>query len=232
MILGSFSERLAYAMEHAGYTQGALAKAVGMAQSSINQLLTKASGSRKTVEIANVLGVRAEWLATGVSPMVATTSEDISSVRFVDVQQKDSFTINVMDVEYSCGPGSYNRDFPDIVRSISIEPGYASRVFGGRDASSIKAINAQGDSMEGTIDPEDLVFIDITVKRFEGDGIYAFTYCDTSHIKRLQKVKDHLEVLSDNPAYRTWTIDASEESQLFIDGKVIVTWPMRLRRFS
>lgn len=43
----SFSDRLNIAMQNAGYTQGALAKAVGMAQSSINQLLNKASGSRK-----------------------------------------------------------------------------------------------------------------------------------------------------------------------------------------
>jgi DNA-binding transcriptional regulator LsrR (DeoR family) len=51
-------ERLAQAMKHAGYTQGRLAKDVGMAQSSVNKLLKDANGSRKTVEIASVLGVR------------------------------------------------------------------------------------------------------------------------------------------------------------------------------
>lgn len=35
----SFSERLDRAMNEAGYTQGKLAKAVGMAQSSVNKLL-------------------------------------------------------------------------------------------------------------------------------------------------------------------------------------------------
>ncbi|MFW8171982.1 helix-turn-helix domain-containing protein, partial [Klebsiella pneumoniae] len=60
-----FSERLARAMSLAGYTQGRLAKEVGMAQSSVNKLLNGANGSRKTVEIASVLGVRPEWLSTG-----------------------------------------------------------------------------------------------------------------------------------------------------------------------
>lgn len=60
-----FSERLAQAMENAGYTQGRLAKEVDMAQSSVNKLLKNAKGSRKTVEIASVLGVRPEWLSTG-----------------------------------------------------------------------------------------------------------------------------------------------------------------------
>ncbi|MCZ5540041.1 helix-turn-helix transcriptional regulator, partial [Escherichia coli] len=65
----TFSERLDLAMRNAKFTQGRLAKEVGMAQSSVNQLLNKANGSRKTVEIAKVLGVNPEWLASGVGPM-------------------------------------------------------------------------------------------------------------------------------------------------------------------
>lgn len=64
-----FSERLHEAMLNAGYTQGKLAKAVGMAQSSVNKLLNGASSSRKTVDIAHVLGVRPEWLSSGSGPM-------------------------------------------------------------------------------------------------------------------------------------------------------------------
>lgn len=231
----SFSDRLNAAMQRAGYTQFALAKAVGMAQSSINQLLNKAGGSRKTVEIAKVLGVRAEWLASGEGPMLPSEQysvEHLADTNENDLTTNDSYTVDLMDIEYSCGPGSYNSDFPDIIRSISLEPDFALSLFGGRPASSMKAINAQGDSMQGTIDPEDLVFIDVTVKRFEGDGVYAFTFGGSSHIKRLQKIKNYLIVLSDNPAYKEWKIDESEEEQLFIDGKVIVSWPMKLRRFA
>jgi transcriptional regulator with XRE-family HTH domain len=55
-------------MHAAGLTQGALAKAVGMSQSSIWKLTSgAASGSRRTVEIAKVLGVRPDWLASGVA---------------------------------------------------------------------------------------------------------------------------------------------------------------------
>lgn len=231
----SFSDRLNTAMQKAGYTQGALAKAVGMAQSSINQLLSKATGSRKTVEIAKVLGVSAEWLASGEGPMLPNgqySIEQLAGSPEHEGSAKDSYVVDIMNVDYSCGSGSYNSDFPDIIRSIALEPEFALSIFGGRPASSMKAINAQGDSMQGTIDPEDLVFIDITVKKFEGDGVYAFTFSDSSHIKRLQKIKKHLVVLSDNPAYKEWTIEEAEEDQLFIDGKVIVSWPMKLRRFA
>ncbi|HBC1013016.1 TPA: helix-turn-helix transcriptional regulator [Escherichia coli] len=230
----TFSERLNFAMRLRGFSQGRLAREVGMAQSSVNQLLNKANGSRKTVEIAKALDVSAEWLASGVGSMRAgggpSDTHHIHSISQECVS--DSYVVDVLDIRYSCGPGSYNSDFPDIVRSIAIEPGYASRIFGGRPASTIKAINACGDSMKGTINPEDLVFVDISVHTFNGDGIYAFTYSGTSHIKRLQRVKDTLTVISDNPVYRDWAIGAEDLEQLHIDGKVIVSWPMTLHRFA
>ncbi len=55
--------------------------------------------------------------------------------------------------------------------------------------------------MSGTIEPGDLLFVDISVKSFDGDGIYAFLYDDTAHVKRLQKMKDKLLVISDNKSY-------------------------------
>lgn len=71
-----FSERPAQAMKHAGYTQGRLAKDVGMAQSSVNKLLKNANGSRKTVEIASVLGVRPEWLSAGEGKWLPVAQEN------------------------------------------------------------------------------------------------------------------------------------------------------------
>lgn len=65
---------------------------------------------------------------------------------------------------------------------------------------NIRIINVRGDSMSGTIEPGDLLFVDITVKSFDGDGIYAFLYDDTAHVKRLQMMKDKLLVISDNKA--------------------------------
>jgi hypothetical protein len=73
------SERLAQAMKNAGYTQGRLAKDVGMAQSSV-KLLKDANGSRKTVEIASVLGVRPEWLSAGEGEMVSSGAREATEL--------------------------------------------------------------------------------------------------------------------------------------------------------
>ncbi|GAJ65735.1 XRE family transcriptional regulator [Edwardsiella piscicida] len=226
----TFADRLSLAMAEAKMTQASLAEAVGMAQPSVWKLTSgKAKSSRKVVEIAAVLGVQPEWLSSGRGPMRKDNGVVISSL---PLPKDDSYIISVMDISYSCGPGSNNKDYPDIIRSISLEPDYARRVFGGRSSNVIRAINANGDSMKGTIDPEDLVFIDISVKYFDGDGVYAFTYGSTSHIKRLQMVKNTLTVISDNPAYANWSIEKGDEDQMHINGKVIINWPMRLVRFA
>lgn len=46
-----------------------------------------------------------------------------------------------------------------------------------------------------------MLFVDISIKNFDGDGIYAFLYDDTAHVKRLQKMKDKFFVISDNKSY-------------------------------
>lgn len=66
----TLAERLAYAMNERGISQGALAKASGIAQPTIWRLVNgKAKGSTRLVDIANALSVRVEWLDNGQGPM-------------------------------------------------------------------------------------------------------------------------------------------------------------------
>jgi phage repressor protein C with HTH and peptisase S24 domain len=142
------------------------------------------------------------------------------------------YRIELLDSEHSCGSGHMNNDYPDIVQSIEIDPEYAKRMFGGRPAESLKISTASGDSMKGTISPGELVVIDITVRSFKSDGIYAFTYGTASHIKRLQMVKDKLLVISDNSSYEKWEIDSSNEDQFRIEGFIVGKWLMEYSRLG
>lgn len=74
----TLSDRLNKAMELAGMSQGALAKASGVAQPTIWRLTSgNARGSTKIVEIANALGVNSEWLSTGIGPMKKVGTERV-----------------------------------------------------------------------------------------------------------------------------------------------------------
>lgn len=66
----TLSERLIQAMSARNISQGALAKAAGIAQPTIWRLVKgQAKGSTKLVDIANALSVNVEWLANGSGDM-------------------------------------------------------------------------------------------------------------------------------------------------------------------
>ncbi|MGX4182828.1 XRE family transcriptional regulator, partial [Escherichia coli] len=164
----TLADRLNLAMEQSGMSQGALAKASGVAQPTIWRLTSgNARGSTKIVEIANALGVRTEWLSSGIGPM----RNDGQQSGKPTVNHSKYFKIDVLDIEVSAGPGVINREFVEVLRSVEYSFDDARHMFDGRKAENIRIINVRGDSMSGTIEPGDLLFVDITVKSFDGDGI-------------------------------------------------------------
>lgn len=228
----TLAERLNQAMELSGMSQGALAKASGVAQPTIWRLTSgNARGSTKIVEIANALGVRTEWLSTGVGPMRGDGQMPAISQPKTDLASTDTFRIEALDFYVSAGPGAINSEFVEVLRSVEYSVEEARRMFNGRKAEQIRIINVRGDSMAGTIEPGDLLFVDISVQQFDGDGIYAFIYDETSHVKRLQKMKDKLLVISDNQTYRPWEpIEKEEMNRILVFGKVIGSMPQTYRK--
>lgn len=228
-----FSERLAQAMKHAGYTQGRLAKDVGMAQSSIHKLLNDANGSRKSVEIASVLGVRPEWLSTGEGEMAAIGTSEPTALYQVKPSLNGIYRVDVLDVKASAGPGTLvTSDFIETIRAIEYTTEQARALFGNRPATHVKVITVNGDSMEGTISPGDQIFVDTGVTYFDGDGVYVFVFGKTLHVKRLQMQRDRLAVISDNPIYEKWYVEAGDEDTFYIMAKVLLRQSVDYKRFA
>lgn len=216
-------------MTAAGVSQGQLAEKVGISQPAIQKMTSgKTSGSRKMVEIANALGIRPEWLSSGSGEM---RNDGQLPAIVTKSAPNDIFRIEVLDFCVSAGPGVINSEFVEVLRSVEYSVDDARRMFNGRQAEQVRIINVRGDSMSGTIEPGDLLFVDISVQHFDGDGIYAFIYDDTSHVKRLQKMKDKLLVISDNQTYRPWEpIEKEEMNKIFVFGKVIGSMPQTYRK--
>ncbi|ELO3298902.1 TPA: S24 family peptidase [Escherichia coli] len=228
-----FSERLAQAMESAGYTQGRLAKEVDMAQSSVNKLLKNAKGSRKTVEIASVLGVRPEWLSTGEGEMTAGGTREPTALYHVKSSLNGIYRVDVLDVKASAGPGTIvTSDFIETIRAIEYTTEQARALFGNRPATHVKVITVNGDSMDGTISPGDQIFVDTGVTHFDGDGVYVFVFGKTLHVKRLQMQRDRLAVISDNPIYEKWYVEAGDEDSFYVMAKVLLRQSIDYKRFA
>lgn len=209
-------------------TQKTLGDAVGVSQAAIQKIETgRAAQTTKLLDIAKALRVRPEWLSSGTGTMRADGEDDKKPSHI----NHDVFRVDILDLAVSAGPGVVNQEFVEILRSVEYAPAEARHMFDGRKAENIRIINVRGDSMSGTIEPGDLLFVDISVKSFDGDGIYAFLYDETAHVKRLQKMKDKLLVISDNKSYAAWDpIEKDEMNRVFVFGKVIGSMPQTYRK--
>lgn len=123
-------------------------------------------------------------------------------------------------------------DVIDVIRSIEYNNERALSMFGGRAAEQVKVINVRGDSMAETIEPGDLIFVDISIHEFDGDGIYVFGFDDKIYVKRLQMIPDQLLVISDNPKYREWSVDKSNEHRFYVYGKVMISQSQSFKRHA
>lgn len=218
----TLAERLNQAMTASGMSQGALAKASGVAQPTIWRLTSgNARGSTKIVEIAKALGVRSEWLSTGAGPMKNDGQQPVIPVAENTVP--DVFRVDVLDLTVSAGPGSFMiSEFVEVLHAIEFTTEHARSLFGNRSQHDVKVMTVDGDSMCPTIQSGDRLFFDVSVRSFKVDGVYAFVFGQHFHVKRLQMQGLQLAVLSDNPAYKDWYITEENQDQLYIMGKALI----------
>ncbi|WP_294833306.1 S24 family peptidase [uncultured Gilliamella sp.] len=142
----------------------------------------------------------------------------------------NNYVIEVLDINASAGLGYLNSDVKEVIKLIEYDSEQARLLFKGASAENLKVINISGDSMQGTFDSGDAIFVDVSKQMFEGDGIYVFTFGRNLFVKRLQVIKNVIRVKSDNKLYDSWDITEDEVDQLYIHGKVMLSQSMLLRK--
>jgi phage repressor protein C with HTH and peptisase S24 domain len=134
------------------------------------------------------------------------------------VDSTDKYWIKYFpEVAVSAGGGAY--DNIDDFESLEV-PAYFINMLGGKEnLKNIEAINVVGDSMEPTLNDDNIIFLDKTRNDCSRDGIYAFTTVHGLFVKRIQKrVDGHLDIISDNKDYPSQILNNSD---IKIVGKVI-----------
>ncbi|MEH4988142.1 helix-turn-helix transcriptional regulator [Enterobacter asburiae] len=228
----TFAERLQSAMKSAGMSQAELASRVGISQPAVWRLVAgQTNTSRRLVQIAQALGVTPEWLSTGEGApsqekgIVPRLSTSDSPSRRVDV-----FRVEVLDLSVSAGPGVYLSGFVEVLHAVEFTTEYARALFGNRREEDVKVMTVSGDSMTPTVNSGDRLFVDVSVRHFHMDGIYAFVFGETFHVKRLQMQGDKLAVLSDNAAYEKWYVNDVNQDQFCIMGKALIHESIKYNR--
>ncbi|MCY0389604.1 helix-turn-helix transcriptional regulator [Robbsia sp. Bb-Pol-6] len=219
------AQRLVWAREKAELSQAGLAKLVKISQSNIGNLESGArKSSRKIVEIAKALGVSPDWLANGTG----NPGEKAQiTARESDPVPPGYVRLRMLDATPFMGSAGTPIDFPEVIQYVDLLRDYLI-VELGSNPESLDLLPARGDSMSGTIEHGDIVFVDRTVRCFEGDGVYVIVWQDGLMIKRLQgRAHGGIRIKSDNKNYDPIDIEQAETSDLTVCGRVTGSWTVR-----
>lgn len=117
------------------------------------------------------------------------------------VDSTDKYWIKYFpEINVSAGGGAYENN--DEFQSLEIPEYFIKRLGGKENLKNIEAINVVGDSMEPTLNDDNIIFLDKSKCDCTRDGIYAFTTTHGLFVKRIQKrVDGKLDIISDNKDY-------------------------------
>ncbi|MFS7307164.1 XRE family transcriptional regulator [Rahnella inusitata] len=209
-----------------------LADVVGIDGANISRLETgkqKSFTEQSLSKFAEALGVGVAELFTTVEN--SNTVYGYSKTNPVVQEGEAVFRVEILDISASAGGGFIQgSDVIDVIRSIEYNNERAIAMFGSRPSETVKVINVRGDSMAETIEPGDLIFVDVSVTDFDGDGIYVFGFDDKIYVKRLQMIPDKILVISDNTKYREWSVDESNQHRFYVYGKVMISQSQSYKR--
>lgn len=214
--MNTLGERIEKAMNEKGLKRKDLADALGISTMAVGDLINnKTKKPRYLVEIADVLSVDPKWLQTGQG--------EISIFPLDKEEEGDEIVFNMLNIEASAGFGS-NGDIIQVIRQIKYNPDQYYELYRGMNPDNVEIISVKGDSMAPTFHHGDLLFVDVTIQEYDGDGIYVFTYDGYIFVKRIQKTGNTFTVLSDNERYKEWEI----QGDCYIHGKVKVHQSQKL----
>ncbi|HGN2064529.1 TPA: XRE family transcriptional regulator [Proteus mirabilis] len=209
-----------------------LANAIDSDPGNVSRLETgkqKSFTEQQLKKIANVLSISLLDLFSDEDNHTVYKHSNLNH----DEMNEDLYKVQLLDISASAGPGCVRTsDVIDVIHSIEYDTEQAKLLFGSRPANSVKVINVRGDSMSGTIEPGDIIFVDISIDYIDGDGIYVFSFDGNIHVKRLQIVPDEIIVLSDNPKYTQWKINSTNEHRFCVHGKVLISQSLEYRRHA
>ena len=159
------------------------------------------------------------------NPNTEVTLADIKKIEsYFNIElfsASDCITIEHIHLKPSCGNGTVVMDEPDIT-PIKLGKKLIETILRVTDVNNLKTFTASGDSMADTIDDGNLLLVDTGRKDFNNGGIFILQKNNEWFVKRLQlRFSGELDIISDNPKYKTDTIKPNDDIEIIVQGKVI-----------
>jgi len=198
-----FAERLSASI---GRTpQAVVAKRADISTSVLSKYLQGSEpGLMKASRLAKVLGVNLQWLATGEG------APNAEGVGFTGVP--------IYDVRLAAGTATF-ADGAQVIGEMALDRGLL-KALGLTSGEGVGVLEADGDSMEPLIQDGARVIVNFRDTRLR-EGVFAYRLGDELRIKRLRRVVDGIEVLSENPRYPPEVLGGAVLDQFAILGRAL-----------
>lgn len=213
--------RIAEIQTHLGLSVTKFALSIGVPQTTLSNMFNRDSTPKTELlnKIVEVHQVNPSYLLTGEGPMFA--GQDVSPLAPAPAmatyrggglrELQETLTgklVPFLSQMVSAGPGAELLEYEDSCGLICL-PEAAVK-------GDLRALRVRGDSMEPTLRPGDIVVCD--QNGWQGDGVYVIRDQDSAYVKRVRRVREGLEVISDNVAYKPWQCPSEE---LVLVGRVV-----------
>ena len=177
-------------------------------------------------QLADALGITRQTISTRIkNGSQVTVSEIIKAQDFFNIKlyEKNKNQDNTIEIDYyndvfaSCGRGSIV--FSEEKTKITISTLLINDFSRGKKYSMI---TASGNSMSPSIENGDKLIVEHwSDSQIQDNKIYVFCFNNEFFVKRLSKNLDEIIIKSDNPDYRTQTINGSTADELTVIGKIV-----------
>ena len=225
-------QRIHKAREAKGWTEGDLASALRETAGNSNAIKAagiKAIESGRRMEIsptlevyADVFGVSLDWLEKGENG-----SDDYQLSNMALESNSNHVVIPHLSATGSMGKGiPADLEHDTVVSQVSV-----NKIWIRENLSTISSpnnlsmITGYGDSMEGTFNHGDVLFVDTGIDEIKMDAVYVLNLNDELYIKRLQRKPDgSILMISDNAKYQPYTIQNGEKDKFQVLGRIVGIW--------
>jgi phage repressor protein C with HTH and peptisase S24 domain len=185
---------------------------------------TKSILPKYSIILSKYFKINRQWLEDGLGEM--KLSDDTSSVSLNELSliahtlSEDSIAIKFYeDIRASAGNGFLNGE---------CKPSYINLLpeLLPTKSKNIEAVKVDGDSMTGTIEDGDIIFIDKNYTTQLNGKIYVVLLCDEVYVKRIFKDPSNGKLIlkSDNPVYPQFEANCDDFK---IIGKVIANMKIK-----
>lgn len=221
-------ERLQEVMsEHGLTTQQQLADFAKVSKGLVNQWFkgNTGLGKKPLLEFEKKTNFSSQWLAEGLGSKYKNNRDNEISTTLSNTivpSEGNTTVLKLYDIRASCGFGSCNTDFPELLRTIEIPNKALVELLGTQNLNGVELMPPDGDSMEPTIPRRSITLIKTYINKFQDSGVYLITFDGYTYIKRLARGKSGvIKVMSDNKQYADsdFDIKPDELDRLIIHGK-------------